>query len=84
MNKIVVETDLVPHALAEIIPGVTIQQQLGETIHVKIEIGPVEVKHNHLTRDIKTRGRCPACDRYLDSEDQSGTGQVPDQLSDGS
>ena len=40
MNRYTVEMDLVPHTLVEIIPGVTVQQQLGETIHAKIEIGP--------------------------------------------
>lgn len=44
MNKIVVELDLIPHALVELIPGVTVQSQLGETAHVKVEIGPVESK----------------------------------------
>ena len=26
-------------------------------------------KHNHITRDIKSKGKCPACDRYHASQE---------------
>lgn len=30
------------------------------------EPGPPFIRHNHMTRDIKNRGECPACDEYHD------------------
>lgn len=32
-----------------------------------------EINHNHVTRDIKERGKCPVCDRYHDSVDRAAT-----------
>ena len=26
------------------------------------------VRHNHFTRDVKPKGKCPACDRYHESK----------------
>lgn len=35
------------------------------------EVSPASSRHNHLTRDIKPRGKCPACDAYHDIQDAS-------------
>jgi hypothetical protein len=32
----------------------------------------LDVKHNHMTRDIKKLGVCPACDNYHVTEAQKG------------
>jgi hypothetical protein len=31
------------------------------------------VRHNHLTRDIKPKGTCPACDRYHAWHEDNGS-----------
>lgn len=30
--------------------------------------------HNHMTRDIKAKGSCPACDEYRETKDRSEKG----------
>ena len=34
-------------------------------------------EHNHITRDIKPQGECPACDRYHQQAEDIATGNVP-------
>ena len=41
---------------------------------------PPRIKHNHMTRDIKSRGVCPACDAYwFDQEEEEPYLSAPDQ-----
>lgn len=43
--------------------GVSISMQDDDRT-MKIFAGEPEVRHNHITRDIKQAGVCPSCDAY--------------------
>lgn len=81
------ELSVLPHALVEIVPGVTIGNTSGETIKVTVELeklpaAPSSWPHNHLTRDVKPAGKCPRCDDiHCESGSVSGD-QSPIKLPD--
>jgi len=47
----------------------------AEPVQPAMDAGqPPAVRHNHVTRDIKPRGACPACDRYWPVTDERNVG----------
>lgn len=38
----------------------------------------IKESHNHITRDFRPRGKCPACDAYYDKHGEMGIGEIAD------